>query len=85
MPEWPIGAVSKTAVPARVPGVRIPLSPPIILPPPTGLAPQAFTGAYPDRMHIALSQAPTATEGGSRYPSRRLLPKAARAIQGGDF
>ena len=27
MPEWSIGAVSKTVVPLRVPGVRIPLSP----------------------------------------------------------
>ena len=32
MPEWSIGAVSKTAVPSRVPGVRIPLSPPKRLP-----------------------------------------------------
>ena len=29
MPERPNGAVSKTAVPARVPGVRIPPSPPV--------------------------------------------------------
>ncbi len=29
MPEWSIGSVSKTEVPARVPGVRIPPSPPI--------------------------------------------------------
>ena len=28
MPEWSIGAVSKTVVPLRAPGVRIPLSPP---------------------------------------------------------
>src|SRR5262245_983998 len=28
MPEWPNGAVLKTAVLARAPGVRIPLSPP---------------------------------------------------------
>ena len=27
MPEWSNGAVLKTAVPARVPGVRIPLPP----------------------------------------------------------
>lgn len=27
MPEWSIGAVSKTVVPLRAPGVRIPLSP----------------------------------------------------------
>jgi hypothetical protein len=29
MPEWSIGAVSKTVVPSRVPRVRIPVSPPI--------------------------------------------------------
>jgi hypothetical protein len=29
VPEWLIGAVSKTVVLARVPGVRIPPSPPI--------------------------------------------------------
>ena len=29
VPEWSIGSVSKTEVPARVPGVRIPPSPPI--------------------------------------------------------
>ena len=28
MPEWLNGAVSKTVIPARVSGVRIPLSPP---------------------------------------------------------
>ncbi len=28
VPEWPIGAVSKTVVPSRVPWVRIPPSPP---------------------------------------------------------
>ena len=27
MPEWSIGAVSKTVVPLRVPRVRIPISP----------------------------------------------------------
>lgn len=27
MPEWSIGAVSKTVVPSRVPRVRIPVSP----------------------------------------------------------
>ena len=30
MPEWPNGAVLKTADPARGPGVRIPLSPPLL-------------------------------------------------------
>ncbi len=29
MPEWPIGTVSKTVVPLRVPRVRIPLFPQI--------------------------------------------------------
>jgi hypothetical protein len=28
MPEWSIGAVSKTVVPLQVPRVRIPVSPP---------------------------------------------------------
>ena len=31
MPEWSNGAVSKTVVPARVPRVRIPLSPPLFV------------------------------------------------------
>ncbi len=48
VPEWSIGSVSKTDVPARVPGVRIPPSPPRKAQPRSG---RAFS--LPDRAKLA--------------------------------
>src|SRR5213594_401715 len=43
MPEWPNGAVLKTAVAERLPGVRIPLSPPV------------FSRPLPSRLTVSFS------------------------------
>lgn len=70
VPEWSIGAVSKTVERASVPRVRIPLSPPLF--PKSQIPPRGTILAFGGQAKTFLSPVPIPPTGGGAMSGRRV-------------